>query len=251
MDSALYRDSGLDIYEKAHYSHGEHLGEIDAILSWYKRKKSRVLDLGCGGGLHSLELARRGHRVKGVDREPSAIALARERSGRPGLAADFFVADLEHYDITRFGRFDLIYSLGNVISHIPKKTLSGLLAKVRNSLEKNGIFLFDILSIGESFPEVISEQDLGITWERRLDWESGEILLKGTFERFGVTQEFRVWGHTMGEMTELLRGAGFGVIEVSSALDFTTTVSSGENPACLRYRARPPVKDIRSPTHRS
>src|SRR5512136_1710980 len=131
---ALYRDSGLEIYEKAHYSHGEHIGEIKAILTWYKKECSRVLDLGCSGGLHALELAKRGHCVTGLDAEPSAIGLARKRCVSMGIEADFFVADLENHQFSDLGRFDLIYSLGNVISHIPKKPLPALLSRVRSCL---------------------------------------------------------------------------------------------------------------------
>ena len=75
----LYRNSGLEIYEKAHYSNDEHIREVEAILSWYKQEGSRVLDIGCSGGLHSLELAKRGYCVIGMDIEPSAIQLARRK----------------------------------------------------------------------------------------------------------------------------------------------------------------------------
>ena len=236
-DSALYRDAGLAVYEQSHYSHGEHMGEVEAILSWYKREKSRILDLGCSGGLHALELAKRGHRVTGVDLEASAISLARKRCEDLGLKARFFVSDLEKHDLAGLGRFDLIYSLGNVISHIPKKALPGLQARAGSCLERDGILLFDVLNIGESFPEEIREEDLDITWRRRLDRDSGAIILKGIFNRFGVIQEFRVWGHSGEEMVELLRRAGFRGVEISPTLDFAAPFAPGENPACLRYRA--------------
>jgi SAM-dependent methyltransferase len=234
----LYRDTGLEIYEKAHYSHGEDIREVEAILSWYGRQRSRVLDLGCSGGLHALEMAKRGHWVTGVDMETTAIGLARERSRSSGLDAEFLVADLEELDPATLGRFDLVYSLGNVISHIPKISLPGLLARVRSCLAMDGIFLFDILTIGESFPESIIEEDLGITWKRRLDRETGEIFLRGIFERFGVNQDFRVWGHDPDQVTGLLREAGFSMIDVSPALDFATPVKAADNSACLRYRAQ-------------
>jgi SAM-dependent methyltransferase len=237
-DVALYRDAGLEIYEKAHYSHGEHIREVEAILSWYGRQRSRVLDLGCSGGLHALEMAKRGHSLTGIDMEASAIALARERNRSSGLDAGFLVADLEDLDPSNLGRFDLVYSLGNVISHIPKISLPGLLARVRSCLAMDGIFLFDILTIGDSFPESISEEDLGITWERRLDRETGEIFLRGIFERFGVNQDFRVWGHDPEEIAGLLRGAGFAKIDVSPSLDFSTAFITAGNAACLRYRAK-------------
>jgi SAM-dependent methyltransferase len=38
------------------------------------------LDLGCGGGLWSIELARRGWQVTGVDIVPKALRIARERA---------------------------------------------------------------------------------------------------------------------------------------------------------------------------
>jgi len=139
-DIELYRDKGLEIYEKAHYSHGEHIGEVEAILSWYARKEARVLDIGCSGGLHALELAKRGYSITGMDVEMSAIQLARRRSADMALKADFIAADLEKDDLTWLGSFDLVYSLGNVISHIPKKSLPAVLRKIRSCLEITAYF---------------------------------------------------------------------------------------------------------------
>jgi SAM-dependent methyltransferase len=234
--TALYRDSGLEIYEKVHYSHGEHISEVEAILSWYGRKGVRVLDIGCSGGLHALELAKRGYSITGIDVEASAIESARRRSAAAGLKADFLAADLEKDDLAGLGRFDLVYSLGNVISHIPKKSLSAVLRKLRSFLMLDGILLFDILVIGDTFPEEVHEKDLGIIWRRTLDRGTGEIRLQGIFEKFGVIQDFRVWGHGPEEMLDLLTEAGFTRIDVSQSLDFSTTVAIAENPVCLRYR---------------
>jgi SAM-dependent methyltransferase len=237
-DIALYRGSGLEIYEKAHYSRGEHIQEVDAILSWYGRKGSRILDIGCSGGLHALELAKRGYSVTGLDMEISAIESARRRSADKGLKADFLVTDLEKDDLAGLGRYHLVYSLGNVISHIPKDFLHSVLVKIRSCLESEGIFLFDILTIGERFPEEVHEEDLGIIWKRKLNRETGEIFLKGIFKNFGLIQDFRVWGHTMEDMVRMLKETGFSRIDTSPSLDFSTDETFAENPVCLRYRAR-------------
>jgi SAM-dependent methyltransferase len=237
-DIELYRDKGLEIYEKAHYSHGEHIREVEAILSWYGRKGGRVLDIGCSGGLQALELAKRGYSVTGMDVESSAIEVARRRFTDGELKADFFVADLEKDELARLGRFGLVYSLGNVISHIPKRSLPAVLRKIMSCLEPDGIFLFDVLAIGDTFPEEVHEKDLGIIWRRTLERGSGEIRLMGIFEKFGVSQEFRVWGHTREDIEVMLHEAGFTRIDISPSLDFSTVVTSSENPVCLRYRAR-------------
>lgn len=63
--TGLYRNSGLEIYEKVHYSHGEHITEVERILTWYGSLNKRVLDIGCSGGLHALEFARKGYSITG------------------------------------------------------------------------------------------------------------------------------------------------------------------------------------------
>lgn len=59
---------------------------------WYRRG-THVLDVGCGAGTNALFLAAAGFRTSGVDLAPAAIAAARERARRRGLAVDFRVAD--------------------------------------------------------------------------------------------------------------------------------------------------------------
>ncbi len=50
----------------------------DWLLRWshLMTPNSRVLDVACGGGRHMRCLAKQGHRVCGVDRNPEALAMA-------------------------------------------------------------------------------------------------------------------------------------------------------------------------------
>ncbi len=90
----LYRNSGLEIYEKSHYSHGEHITGVEQILRWYRRRNARVLDIECSGGLHALEFSKRGFPVTGMDIEPSAIKLAKKRARSGNQKAKFLVLDI-------------------------------------------------------------------------------------------------------------------------------------------------------------
>jgi SAM-dependent methyltransferase len=51
--------------------------EVSRILALTKCTGGSVLDLCCGPGRHSIELARRGFQVTGVDRSPFLLAKAR------------------------------------------------------------------------------------------------------------------------------------------------------------------------------
>ncbi|WP_342479050.1 class I SAM-dependent methyltransferase [Paenibacillus sp. FSL H7-0350] len=57
------------------------------------RRGTRTLDIGCGPGRHSLELARRGIRTVGVDISAEFIRHANREAARDKLPATFLVAD--------------------------------------------------------------------------------------------------------------------------------------------------------------
>jgi SAM-dependent methyltransferase len=52
-----------------------------------------VLEAGCGTGADAVWLAEQGFTVSGLDESAAAIRLARERAGRAGVTARFFVWD--------------------------------------------------------------------------------------------------------------------------------------------------------------
>src|SRR5688572_27134537 len=54
----------------------------------------RILDVPCGTGRHSLELARRGHRVTGVDFNPTVLGRARQLAEDAFLDVDFRECDM-------------------------------------------------------------------------------------------------------------------------------------------------------------
>ena len=68
---------------------------------------TRVLDLACGEGRHSLAAAAAGATVVAVDRDESRIARARELADWKGLAIEWRIVDLEG-TWPDFGSFDAI-----------------------------------------------------------------------------------------------------------------------------------------------
>ena len=69
----------------------------------------RLLDAGCGPGRHSLEFARRGVDVVGVDVAPRFVDLAREAAAAEGLSAGFRLGDLRTLDVEE--DFDAVVTL--------------------------------------------------------------------------------------------------------------------------------------------
>lgn len=55
-----------------------------------------ILDLCCGYGRHSVELARRGYRVVGVDISEPSLDLARTAAADAGVRVEFIQGDMRH-----------------------------------------------------------------------------------------------------------------------------------------------------------
>ena len=78
--------------------------EVDAVLSLLNLEPgAAVLDLCCGVGRHSLQLARRGYRVTGVDRTTSYLETARGQAAAEGLDVEWVQADMREF--VRAGAF--------------------------------------------------------------------------------------------------------------------------------------------------
>ncbi|NUL47502.1 class I SAM-dependent methyltransferase [Cellulosimicrobium funkei] len=109
---------------------------IDAMAS----RGARILDAGCGTGRVGGYLARRGHRVTGVDLDEHLIEVAAEDHPE----ADWFVADLERLDaaaLKDLGEtepFDLAFSAGNVFGFLSPASRGEVLAHLHALLRDGG-----------------------------------------------------------------------------------------------------------------
>ena len=80
---------------------------LDLILP--AGRKLDALDVGCGTGFLTLELAARGHRVTGVDFAPAMIAEARRKAAERALSVRLEEADAEQLPFEA-ASFDLVVS---------------------------------------------------------------------------------------------------------------------------------------------
>ena len=71
--------------------------QVDFIIDKLDLKGTeRILDLACGFGRHSLEFARRGYEVVGVDITKDYVEYANEQAGKGQLDASFLRLLQEH-----------------------------------------------------------------------------------------------------------------------------------------------------------
>ena len=95
----------------------------------------RVLDAGCGTGRMSIELARRGMGIVGVDLDE--VMLTQARAKAPQL--DWRLADLSAIELD--GLFDAVVLAGNVMIYVTPGTEAATVANMARHLKPGGLLI--------------------------------------------------------------------------------------------------------------
>lgn len=118
---------------------GEHVRWITRALREHGGDGLRILDAGCGAGYVSLELARAGFHVTGIDVADEAIAVARETAAENPFTDGFGSLEYRvHSFLDYAGEFDAVLFRG-VVHHFTDP--SAVLAHAASLLRTGGLLL--------------------------------------------------------------------------------------------------------------
>ena len=104
---------------------------------------SRVVDVGCGGGLLAEGMARRGARVLGIDLAPEALAVARLHALESGLAVEYREVAVEALAESATGQFDLVTCL-EMLEHVPDP--AAVVASIARLVRPGGNAVFSTIN---------------------------------------------------------------------------------------------------------
>jgi len=129
----------------------------------------RVLDLPCGPGRHSLEFARAGYQVTGVDRTAQYLEEARQHAEEAGLSIEFVQADMR--DFSRPESYDLAINLFTSFGYFEDQADDvKVLANFYASLRPGGVLVMDLMG-KENLARVFRPRD----WQEE---EDGTLVLE-------------------------------------------------------------------------
>ena len=188
---------------------------------------ARVLDVPCGNGRLSFELAARKierFALTGVDIAGEFLAEAKMKSRAAGVTIDLHQQDMR--DLPWTGEFDGAFCFGNSFGYLDDQGNADFLKAVSKALRPGRRFVIDMGAIAEcllpAFQEHRSLEVGGITLvaDSRYDHAQGRMFTEYTFVRDGQTEKRpasqRVY--TYHELTELLRAAGLEAVAAYSSL---------------------------------
>ena len=170
---------------------------VEALPLFKDYSVQTVLDLGCGVGRHSVYLAAKGFDVVGVDASRNALGIAKGwADAEEGLDVKLLRASMTDLPFAG-GCFGAVIGV-SVVHHAMKAGVERTVDEIYRVLEEGGIFLGNLLSLGDYRCGLGEEVEEG-TFRVQEDFEEGQ---------FEELHHFS----SKGEASDLL--AGFGRVSL-------------------------------------
>lgn len=121
------------------------ISTVDWVLKSTEKEQLSILDLGCGPGLYSEMLAKKGHKVTGVDFSENSIAYARSEAEKKKLDISYLKENYLNLELEE-NSFDLVILIFTDFGPLLPKEREQLLGVIKKGLKPGGIFIFDVLN---------------------------------------------------------------------------------------------------------
>ena len=204
--------------------------------TWNIKRGCRILDLGCGYGRISIELARRGYDIVGLDFSEPLLKIARRDAKKDGVSVDFVRGDMR--EIEYENEFDGVISWSASFGYFSDEENVRVMELISRSMRSGGELLLDLHN-----RDSYVRKYLGKKWRRnddfitvedwkfdihssRLNIYSLTIDLKNgkTWEN---VQSFREYN--LPELRNLLRNSGLNYIDVFGDLGYTPDINKADS----------------------
>ncbi len=200
--------------------------ELLRLFEKFDRKPTLLLDLACGTGGFSIEMAKNGISVIGADISPEMLSRARENALAAGEDILFLCQDAADLDL--YGTVDGAICCLDSVNHITDYSqLCRAFERVSLFLEKDRLFIFDANTVykqecilGDNV-FVIEEGGLYCVWSNeydtpeRLSHISLDFFEQGADGRYERTsEEFSERAYTDEELISAAKAAGLEMLAI-------------------------------------
>lgn len=205
-------------------SYTQRCDQLCTLLDRYQVKPELVLDLACGTGSLTLELARRGFEPIGVDASPEMLSEAQQKAAEAGQSILFLCQKMQKLDL--YGTVGAVFCTLDSINHLTKPVdVQETFRRVSLFLEPGGLFLFDVNTVYKhqnvlsDHTFVLETDDVFCVWQNELQPDQVTVQIQlDFFSRrdklyMRSSERFRERAYTEEELSAWLREAGLEVLE--------------------------------------
>ncbi|WP_256012415.1 class I SAM-dependent methyltransferase [Desertivirga xinjiangensis] len=186
---------------------------IDNLCALLKPvKNTRILDIACGRGRHSVYLNKKGYDVTGIDLSYSNVKFAKQFENE---TLHFFEHDMRHLLNIRY--FDIALNLFTSFGYFEtERDHVNALKTFRKSLKQDGVMILDYFNI-EKILKNLTRQEVkhidGIDFNISKKIANEKIVKTISFETRGKDYHFKeeVKAFSLGDFERLFKLSGFRI----------------------------------------
>ncbi len=215
----------LDLWRKA-VSAEQTQAEVGFLIKMlHPDSEARLLDVPCGNGRHSLELAARGYRMAGVDISEEFICEARERTAAAGLSVKWLLGDMRV--LPWQSEFDGAFCFGNSFGYLDNAGMKAFVAALSRTLKTGAHFVLETGMAAESILPGLQLRrwfrvdDIFLLIDSQYDAADSRLDNEYTFVQRGniETRPSSHWVYTVAEIRRLLDQVGLATRALYSSAD--------------------------------
>lgn len=133
-------------YDEENFTKGT-IGEVDFIEQEIEFDKTvSILDVGCGTGRHSIELAKRGYKMTGIDLSESQLERANKKALAANVNVEFLKRDARHFNFNSKFNHAIMICEGAFSLMETDEMNYRILKNVYDSIKPGGKFIFTALN---------------------------------------------------------------------------------------------------------
>ena len=201
-------------YYDKFYKNKNYAKETEFLMNFINQD-DRIIDIGCGTGLHASLLQQHGFTVDGLDRNKEMLEIAKTR-----IHSNLYLQNV--LDIHIKQKYDVIISMFAVLNHLKDtQELEKALMNVKNILTDRGKIIMDLHNPQSSGKKIDSYNNMTRTMEWHFDKkkkiEDSKILFEIDGKKYMDHHTFRIF--TIDEVKECCENVGLVVKKVYENYD--------------------------------
>jgi SAM-dependent methyltransferase len=185
---------------------------------------AQILDVGCGYGRHSMELAARGFHMVGLDLSLPLLLRGADEAQRRGLDINFIHGDMREMQFD--AQFDGAFCLFSTFGYFDDETNKVAAQNIARALKPGAKLVLEVLNrdyLIRDLPTRVWWEGDGCVVLEEVDFNYFSSRIVSTrsiaFEDGRqIEQEISIRAFALHELGKLLHAAGFRVVEVSGSM---------------------------------
>ena len=196
-------------YYDKFYKNKNYVKEVEFLLNFI-HQDDKIIDIGCGTGLHASLLEQKGFRVDGLDLNKEMLDIAKTR-----IHSNLYLQNILEINLNQ--KYDVVISMFAVLNHLKNlKELKKALMNLKNILTDDGKIIIDLHNPQSSGMKIDSYDNMTRTMEwhynKKKRIEESKITFEIDGEKYIDNHIFRIF--TIDEVKQCCENVVLVVLNV-------------------------------------